>query len=169
MFGKRLFVLCGLWGLSGMLNGCSLLTKEEQADLPDVKTIVSKPVAPEQAQELMNAAGENFIYGDGLGEAVATAGTVVLFPPYAILVLGNAALSLNGYQGVWLSDALPEDGRAGWRELYGDMTSAPGRVNAALAGEEYRSETRAKEIMEKHLRALEAPDGGADAATFYPE
>ncbi|MBX7138829.1 MAG: hypothetical protein K1X83_12705 [Oligoflexia bacterium] len=170
MFGKRLFVLCGILGIAGMLCGCSLLKKQENPEPLDVTTVVSKPVPPEKAQEIMSDAGENFIYGEGLGDAVATAGTVVLFPPYAILLLGNAALSLNGYQSVWLSDALPEDGRAGWRELYGGVTSAPGRVNAALAGEEYRTEERAKEIMEKHLKELNTPEGRASgAATFYPE
>jgi len=97
-----------------------------------------KPPTPEEAQELLEQAGGDWFYGKGLGSTMITVGACVAFPPYAIYVLGNAGLTMAGYEGLYVTDALPEETRDGVREGYGHIASIPGRVTSAVADEEFR-------------------------------
>lgn len=127
-------------------SSCSLLEKEEPKNQPlDFNSVVTKPLPPEKTEELLSETGSNWLYGQGFGETVLTAGTIFAFPPYAIYVVGNGILSLAGYKQVRISDALPEEERTAWNDTYDTVTSGPGRLSAAIAGKEFRSREVAKE------------------------
>jgi hypothetical protein len=93
---------------------------------------------PEEAGEQLQLAGRNWLYGNGFGKTVINVGTVVLFPPYALYLLGNAGLALAGYETLSISDALPDRERGYVQKAYNGITSVPGRLSAVLANEEYR-------------------------------
>lgn len=64
-------------------------------------------------------------------------GTVVLFPPYALYLLGNAGVAFAGYEPLYVTDALPEPAKKEVLGLYNGVTGVPGRLNALVAGERY--------------------------------
>ncbi len=131
--------------------GCVPVSKKEAS--PDVSEIVAKPLSPEKSQEMLETVGENWLYGEGFGSTAITAGAIVVFPPYALWVLGNAALSLSGYEQIKLSDALPKESGDAWDGAYTTVASGPGRLAAAIAGREYRSTDVSKERLEEFIPA----------------
>ena len=114
----------------------------------------SNPLPPEKGKELLAEMGGNWLYGQGLGETTLNVGAIVLFPPYAIYLLGNAAISLSGHAPLHFSDALPGEVHDNYLSLYDNVTSAPGRVSAAVAGEEFRTNERANENLQKVLASI---------------
>jgi len=120
---------------------------------------------------MLGEVGENWLYGQGVGETAATAGAIAVFPPYALWVLGNAALSVGGYRPLEFSDVLPEAEKQAWSDTYDSITSSPGRATAAVAGTEFRSKGVAKEKLKPYLgyRAADGrwvcPDGAAAGPT----
>lgn len=122
-----------------------------QPPLP-LSGINSPALPPEKAEELASQVGRQWFFGEGVGNTVATVGTVVLFPPYAALVLGNAALSMGGYEQYWLSDVLPEEERGEYRLFYRNVTSLPGRTHAAIAGRDFITNEEAALENEQFLR-----------------
>lgn len=118
-------------------------------------------MAPEQAEEVLETWGESWLYGPGLGEAALNVGASLLFPPYALYLLGNSALALSGFEPLYLSDALPELDREAWRSFHDEVSSGPGRVAAAVAGKEYVTRERAranlKQVLDKSAAARQLP------------
>lgn len=98
----------------------------------------SRAPTPEEFDSQLDKFGESWMYGHGMGTTIANVGTVVLFPPYALYLLGNAGLSLAGYQPVHVTDALPTPARTYVTEVYDDITSVPGRISAKIAGREFK-------------------------------
>lgn len=96
--------------------------------------------AEKKAREL----GENWFYGQGVGEAIMNVGTVAVFPPYALYVLGNAGLKYAGLNPLYVTNTLPEQPRKQVLQVYDSIASVPGRVNATLAGENYRESRQEK-------------------------
>lgn len=92
----------------------------------------------------------NYFYGPGLGETAVAAGGVFLFPPYALVLLGNAALTLGGYEPIGVGTFLPEKGEETWDTLYDGVVSVPGRLTAAVADTPYRT----REDVDNHLKSL---------------
>ena len=133
------------------LPGCTLPKPRPAGDLNYVE-LARKPMPPEQSGAVLKEAGANWLYGQGLGDTALKASTVVLFPPYALVLVGNAALSLSGYETVGLSNFLPEEGAAVWGSFYDGVTAAPGRVSAAVAGREFRSPEIAREKIRNRLK-----------------
>lgn len=123
---------------------CTPAKTENQA-VPSLGQITQKPLSEEESQKLLGTVGENWFYGQGVGETALAAGTVFLFPPYAFYLLGNAVLGLSGYEQMRLSDALPEEERKNWLSVYDGVTSAPGQVSAAVAGREFITKEHAKD------------------------
>lgn len=123
------------------------------------KNAVDTPLSPDNTSELLDEVGSNWFYGQGLGETAVTVGAIAVFPPYALWVVGNAAMQLSGEEPVEVSKMLPEDGGEIWRATYDGITSVPGRTTAALAGEEYRNKEVARErieaVLEKNSKELE--------------
>lgn len=146
-----------------LLAGCSPLLEPSKKPKPDVKKFASNPLPPEKAKETIEEVGKGFIYGPGIGEAVVNGGTAVLFPPYAIVLLGNAVLSLSGYEPITVSRMLPDEAGKAWGEAYDGVVSGPGRVSAAIAGEEFRSQelidTSINNILESSSEAGPAKGG----------
>lgn len=108
---------------------------------PDVKGLATgevKPPSPEEAAELLEKEGGNWFYGPGLGSTMLNVGACVLFPPYALYLLMNYGLEASGYEPLYVTDALPEGPRDGVKEVYREVTSVPGKVTSAVAGEEFR-------------------------------
>ena len=95
--------------------------------------------------------GCGVINGPGLGDAAVNLGTVVVFPPYIIYLLGNTALSLTGYEPVTVSSVLPEEQGRAWSDGYDTLVSGPGRMVAAMVGREYRSRDVAQEKLREVL------------------
>ncbi len=142
------------------LGGCGILQKQkpnsEDAELKKFAVQASeKPLPPEKTKEVLSEVGANWWYGQGLGETALNVGTVIVFPPYALVLIGNAALSLSGFEPVSISDALPEKGREAWRTVYNGVTEAPGRVTAAIANEEFRSKETAGERLKEVVASAE--------------
>jgi hypothetical protein len=153
--------------LGGCLASCTPARKKPGDESLNKALMEAGPLEPDQAQALLGGVAENWVYGQGMGETALTAGTILLFPPYAALVLGNAVLDLSGYETIKFSDALPEDRREDWKNIYDKVTSAPGQVSAAIAGKEFRTPERSKEELKKLLpRKKEAsPEMRADSTT----
>ena len=78
-----------------------------------------------------------WFYGQGLGVTTLNIGTAVVFPPYALYLLGNAGLQLAGYDPLYVTDALPEKPREGVMTIYNAVTSTPGQITSTIAGAEF--------------------------------
>lgn len=143
--------VCLVLVLLGLL-GCGEVFRKKETPEADLTAVAQNPLTPEETQELLGEVGNNWWYGEGVGDTAATVGTVVLFPPYAALLAGNAALNLTGYESIWLSDLLPEEDREQYRDTYRSITSMPGKANAELAGEEFRNEEEARRRLERFLK-----------------
>jgi hypothetical protein len=143
-----LFVLCG----------CGVLKKQDPANDDQELTRIAleatqKPMAPEQSRKVLEVAGENWLYGQGVGETILDVGTIVLFPPYALFLAGNAVASLSGYEPIRVSEALPDEQQKDWLNMYNGVTSAPGKAAASLAGEEFRTQAEARAQLKAVLRS----------------
>jgi hypothetical protein len=139
-----------------LIFGCSAcgLIKERPADKPSGLDVVGKPMTSEQAKEVLGTVGGNFAYGSGLGDAALNIGTAVVFPPYAFYLLSNAVLSVSGYEPITISSLLPEEDGKQWSRTYDKVVSGPGRVVAAVAGHEYRSQEVADERLSAVLQKI---------------
>lgn len=135
--------------IAPILTGCGVI-KERPKDKPSGVDVVGKPMSSDQAKEVLSTVGGNFAYGSGLGDAALNVGTAVVFPPYALYLVGNAVLSLSGYEPVTISSLLPEEDGKKWSSTYDSLVSGPGKVVAAMAGHEYRSQ----EVADQRLSAV---------------
>lgn len=113
--------------------------------MPSLAEAVNKPLTPEQTEELLDEVGSNWLYGQGMGETALTVGAIALFPPYALAVLGNAALQISGEEPVGVSTVLPDEAAENWTEFYDGVTSVPGRGVAYVSDEEFRDKEIARE------------------------
>lgn len=124
--------------------------KKKPPSAADEFALQGKNIPPEKANDILNEVGGNFAYGPGLGDAAVSIGTVVVFPPYAVYLLGNAVLSLSGYEPITVSSLLPEKDGEQWSTTYDTVVSVPGRFVAAMAGHEYRT----REVGEERIRTV---------------
>jgi hypothetical protein len=139
-----------------LLMACSAKSSQNSSEInPTINpTEISKQVAdltPEQSKQAMNEVGKNWLYGDGLGSTILNVGATVAFPPYGALLLTNFALSASGYETIGVSSVLNEESKQTWNESYSTVVSGPGRVVAAVAGEEYRNPNLSKKKIEKYF------------------
>lgn len=147
--------LCAL-GASLVISGCGVIREKppEEGD-HEIIELVKKPISPEKSGELLKQTGGNWFYGQGIGETAVNVGTSVVFPPYAIYYLGNMALSVAGYEPLYVTNALPEDSRDAVNGVYSGVTSAPGRLTAAVAGEEFRTKPAARARIKEVLKSAQ--------------
>jgi len=139
-----------LFFLACLLTGCVLKKKTDVEPL-DLTRLVSDPLSPEETQGVLKEVGTNWAFGQGVGDTAVTVGSILLFPPYGLFVLGNAILDISGYEPVRMSDALPEPEREAWTAFYQEVTSGPGRLNAAVAGKEFRTQESARQRLSERL------------------
>lgn len=133
---------------------CSLPKKQETQ--PSLASVVKNPLTPEETQEMLTEVGQNWLYGEGLGDTAITAGTVVVFPPYALWLVSNAVLTLSGYEPLSVANALPPAEKESWTQTYGSIASGPGRFAAAVAGREFRTQETSRERLQKYLERAAA-------------
>lgn len=141
--------------------GCGVLKKREPS--PTEQVTQQRQLSQEEAKEVLGEVGENWLYGPGLGKAVVNVAGVVVFPPYVVYLLGNGLVSAFGYEPVYITDALPDEEREQYNEVYDSVTSVPGRFSATVAEEEYRSEEVVKERMARFKTPKEVRDDGVRA------
>lgn len=143
----KLLIILSLTVLA--VSACGVVRKRPE-DKPSGVALVGKPMTSKQAKEVLGTVSENFAYGPGIGDLALNVGTVVVFPPYALYLIGNAALSVSGYEPVTISSLLPEEDGKKWSATYDNVVSGPGRIVAAVSGHEYRSQ----EVADQHLKAV---------------
>ena len=146
-YGWRVGALLSLLAIA---VGCipAKRTPEEQ---PSLTAVVKQPLSPEETKALLKDAAGNWFYGQGVGDTMVQVGTIAVFPPYAILLISNAALSIGGYEPLGVSKVLPEEGKNTWDSFYNGLTSAPGRFTAAVAGREFITPKQAQQRVKQHL------------------
>lgn len=160
-------------GSYAQVQGAQPSEARGSADFNVLENAIKNPISPEQTSELLDEVGSNWLYGQGFGETIMTVGTIAVFPPYALWVVGNAALQLSGEEPVEIADILPEEGGDVWRTTYDEIASVPGRTTAAVSGEQYRSHEVARERIEAVLNSpkpLDSPrteDETRIAAAFH--
>ena len=91
---------------------------------------------------MLATGSKNWALGNGLGDTALKVGTSIVFPPYLIYLIGNGAIEMAGYNGVYVTDALPDKYREGWNGMYDSVSSLPGRAVATASGSEFRSQER---------------------------
>lgn len=144
---RCLLTCCFIWG-----TGCSLPEKKKEDDsVANLVIARRQPLTAQESEEVLGVVAENWLYGPGLGRSALNIGTVVLFPPYAVYVLGNALLDVSGFQPMYITDLLPEDERQDYNRVFDSVTGAPGRLTAAMAGKEFRSPDVGKQRLENVL------------------
>lgn len=124
-----------------LLSGCSTAFKKKEPE-PTILDTVNNPVSNEEAEQMVSTGGKNWAFGHGMGDTVAKVATSIVFPPYLIYLVGNGAIELAGYNGAYVTDALPDPYRSQWNGLYDSVTSIPGRTVATLSGTEFRTQER---------------------------
>jgi len=101
-------------------------------------TLINNPPSPEESEQMLKTTAENWFFGEGLGKTALNVATVVVFPPYAFYLLGNAGLQIAGLEPLYVTDALPDTPREHVLAGYDSVTSIPGRVTALAAGTNFR-------------------------------
>jgi hypothetical protein len=129
-------------------GGCSQVFKK--ADEPELPPI-TKPLTEEQRDALLDEMGRNFLYGDGLGSTAINIGASVLFPPYILALVGNGALSIAGYEPLSISQVMPDSVKEPYVTGRDAITGAPGKAAAAIAGEEFRTQSMAKSAIKSAM------------------
>lgn len=137
----------------GPLLGCSesILQKSAEPEFPPL----TKPLSEEQRSAVIDEMGRNWLYGQGLGDTALAVGASIIFPPYLIALVGNGALSLAGYEPISVAAAMPEPVREKYVEGRDTVLGAPGQAAAAIAGEEFRTQSMAKDAIKS---AMLSPD-----------
>jgi hypothetical protein len=120
-------------------EGKNTISLERPVSIAALATGKTKPPEPEEFGEQLQTSGRKWLYGGGLGRTMVNVGTVVVFPPYVLYLLGNASLALAGYEPLHVTSLLPERPRQYVDDAFDAATSVPGRTVSFVAGEEYQS------------------------------
>ena len=99
------------------------------------------PPDPEQAKEELESGAKNWFFGPGFGSSVSNIALMIVFPPYAIYLLGNAGLQLAGYEPWYVTDELSPEQRSATLNTYNEVMSVPGKFNSLIFDEEFREPT----------------------------
>lgn len=129
--------------------------EEDQQLTARLQKMASKPLTPDQTSELVDTAAGNFFYGPSLGETALDIIGMIAFPPYAVVVAGNSALSLAGYKPLSIKRVLPDDVAKGYTEATDTIYSGPGRVVAGVSGNQYRKRDEVKERWNQFAKKVE--------------
>jgi hypothetical protein len=139
------------FGLCCLLAACYSPPSAATKARPGLSTFAAAPPSPKESRELLAEMGADFAYGSGVGETALHAGAVVMFPPYALVLIGNSVAYLSGHEPIGVSDFLPKGSASAWSTFYSELVSVPGRVAAGLAQEENRS----PEVVERRMKRFE--------------
>ena len=131
---------------SAKFQETDILSPEYTRDLITGKA--QAPNALEAKHQVNNQLGKWF-YGHGFGRSMLNIGTVVVFPPWALYLLGNAGAELAGYEPFYLTNLLPEKPREGILDLYDGVTSVPGRISATIADQNFVNTPSVKKAIDE--------------------
>ncbi len=127
--------------------------KEVKPTDPIMAELSRKPFSIEESKVLFGELADNWFFGPGVGRAAWSIGSIVAFPPLAVYFLATGITEAIGYQPVYWSDLLPDEGRKPLLGFYGLVTDAPGSLFAAMAEKEFRASevvrTRMKLFVEE--------------------
>lgn len=132
-----------------LITGCGVLTPKEPD--PDLD-FIGKHLTSEQSNNLAKEVAGNFFYGQGFGQAIVNVTTIIFWPPYAIYILGNGVISLSGYEPLLVTNLLPQNIKDSYDTGYDTVTSVPGRITAAIAGQRFRTKSVIKDRQKKLLK-----------------
>ena len=131
-----------------------MLEKKDESE-PDLMEMSKTPLKPEQAQEIVGDVGHDWLYGQGVGNTAAQVGAIAIFPPYGLIVLGNAALEYKGYKPIGVSSALPKEEAEAWSNAYDSVVSVPGKVAASAAGEEFKTPKESAARLKAKIKVMQ--------------
>ena len=146
--------------LAVFFSACS--ARQESSEQVDFQQITQNPLSPEETKQMMQEVAGNWFYGQGVGDTAVKAGTAIAFPPYALVLIGNAVASLSGYEPVGITDVIPGQAGAEVENTYNSVTSVPGQVTSAAAGEHFRDRHTIRKNMRRYLtqNRMDDPDVG---------
>jgi hypothetical protein len=98
---------------------------------------ISEAVRNDTASQQLEHIGEWWFFGPGIGYSILNIGTAIVFPPYALYLLGNAGLALAGEEPVKIINILPEAPRSIVNTTLDEICSVPGRITSAVARKPY--------------------------------
>jgi hypothetical protein len=153
--GRLLVSAVSLLACCSLLVGCSGVLKKRPPAKKTAVDLIGEPIPPEQAKNVLSELSKNYAYGTGIGDTALNVGAVVAFPPYAIYLVGNAVLALSGYETITPSTLLPKQAGEAWGKTYDTIASGPGRVVAAMAGHEFRSEAVKEQKLQRIFAEIE--------------
>jgi len=137
----------------------TLACTQKKTESPSLNQVIAEPLPPEKTGELLTKVGQNWAYGQGLGETAMTVGAIVVFPPYAIYAIGNAIVDLAGYERLDPVKFLPPESQASVNEVYDTITEAPGRGVAKAAGVPFRDKETIKNDFNQFFAYSTTEDG----------
>lgn len=137
--------------LAVFLCSCSGINPGYQHGEFDMKKVSEEPLSPTETRAMMGDLGESWLYGSGVGETAIAVGSVVLFPPMALVYAGNSALSMFGEEPVTLWRFMPDEQAQSARDAYSTFVSTPGRVSAVVAGEQFHDQQRIRERLDPYV------------------
>lgn len=124
--------------------------------LERVQKIAAEPLSPKETGEVVDTALTNFFYGPGLGETALDVTGVMLFPPYAMVLIGQTLVRLAGYESPRFIEIFPEEQQHAYDATMDTVYSGPGRLVSAAAGEEYRTRSGVRSRWVDTVKKLEA-------------
>jgi hypothetical protein len=131
--------------------------------LERVQKLAAEPLSPKETGEVVDTALTNFFYGPGLGETALDVTGVMLFPPYAMVLIGQTLVRLAGYESPRFIEMFPQEQQQAYDKTMDTVYSGPGRLVSAAAGEEYRTRSRVRSRWVETVEKLEAnrSEGGS--------
>lgn len=124
--------------------------------LERVQKIAAEPLSPKETGEVVDTALTNFFYGPGLGETALDVTGAMLFPPYAMVLIGQTLVRLAGYDSPRFIELFPDEQQQAYDDTMDVVYSGPGRLVSAAAGEKYRTRSRVRSRWVETVEKLEA-------------
>lgn len=111
-----------------------------KTSIPALLSGEQTPMEPEELGSELEDGAKKWATSAGLGKTITNIGAIIVFPPYALYLFGNAGLELFGKSPLYVTDILPESPRSVVRGAYNEVTSVPGRVIAGATGETFHED-----------------------------
>ena len=162
---KNVFTVgCFLLILVGLLSSCSVIKKKntDSAEPQLAGMLTQKPLPPEENQKMMKDVAGNWFYGHNLKNNILQINTIIVFPPYAILALGNVVLNVSGYESIGVGSVLSEENKEKWNSVYDSFTAGPGRFTSAVAGKEFITRDMAGEKIKRYIMRTNPAEASLD-------
>lgn len=140
------------WLCLASVAGCAFTDPAEReipANQQLARMSIEGKLSPQQSREVLDTVHETSVYGSTIGEVTLKIAGSILFPPYGIYLLSRSVGKVAGADVPEATAVLPADEKRTWDAWYDDIASGPGRLAAAIAGQEYRTKERIDEDWEQ--------------------